>query len=77
MIDTIMGYFYIIMTAIGMMFVAWFKLRGAKIKDLEQEVANDKAKDNAQDFEADNRVAKAKAEAEDVKDTYADGSYSL
>lgn len=52
---------------IVMGFIGWFKYRGQKIDDLEQEVQNHEAKDRAQDFEADNREAAARAEAEDAK----------
>jgi len=50
-----------------MTFIAWFKYRGAKINSLEEEVKKHEAKDKAQDFEAQNREAAARAEAEDEK----------
>lgn len=68
MFDTIKLYIGIIVTAVIAGFIAMFKYRGMQIEALEKEVESHEAKDKKQDFEADNRVAAAKAEAEDVKD---------
>jgi len=67
-------YLSALLAGIVMLFAAWFKYRGDKIDDLEKEIENHEAKDKAQDFEAQNREAAARAEAEDAKsitsDTY-------
>ena len=73
MFDTIKLYLYAAGAAALAIFVAIFKYRGAKIDDLEDTIdvmdRNDKVKDkvrdnevNVSDYEADNRVAAAKAE---------------
>lgn len=68
MFDTIKAYGVAILTALGMIFITWFKLRGNKIDDLNEQIDTMEANDKAEDYEADNRVAKAKAEADDVED---------
>ena len=70
------SYIYLIGAAIITFFIGWFKYRGMKIDDLEEEIENHEAIDKAQDFEADNRAAAAKAEALDVKDTNS-GNYII
>jgi len=74
MFSQIKLYLSALMAGAVMLFAAWFKYRGDKIDDLEKEIENHEAKDKAQDFEAQNREAAARAEAEDAKsitsDTY-------
>jgi len=74
MFSQIKLYLSAILAGAMMLFAAWFKYRGDKIDDLEKEIENHEAKDKAQDFEAQNREAAARAEAEDAKsitsDTY-------
>ena len=70
------AYLYLVGAAIVAIFIGWFKYRGAKIDSLEEEVENHEAIDKAQDFEADNRAAAARAEALDVKDTTS-GTYTI
>ena len=65
--DQIKGYLALAAAAIVAIFIAMFKYRGIKIDKLEEEVENHEAKDKAQDFEADNREAAAKAEAGNEK----------
>ena len=68
MLDQFKMYIYLAGAAMLAFFVGWFKYRGKKIDDLEDEVENHEAIDKAQDFEARNREAAARAEAEDVED---------
>lgn len=74
MFSQIKLYLSAILAGVVMIFAAWFKYRGDKIDDLEKEIKNHEAKDKAQDFEAQNREAAARAEAQDAKsitsDTY-------
>jgi len=74
MLSQIKLYLSALMAGAVMLFAAWFKYRGNKIDNLEKEIENHEAKDKAQDFEAQNREAAARAEAEDAKsitsDTY-------
>ncbi len=56
--------FYTALGFIVMAFLAVFKYRGARIDSLKEEVENHEAKDLKQDFEKDNSVAAAIAEAE-------------
>ena len=66
--DSIKSAFFIVIGFIVMGFLAVFKYRGNRIDSLKEEVENHEAKDKKQDFEADNRVEAAIAEAEDVQD---------
>ena len=68
MIGTFKDYFYIALGLVVIGFSALFKMRGLKIEAQEREIDAHEAKDVAQDYEADNRVAKAKAEAQDATD---------
>jgi len=74
MFSQIKLYLSALLAGIVMLFAAWFKYRGDKIDNLEKEIENHEAKDKAQGFEAQNREAAARAEAEDAKsitsDTY-------
>lgn len=75
-LDTIKVYFYAIVAFVVTFFGVWFKMRGMTIEDQQREIDAHEANDVAQDFEADNRVDKAKAEAEDVEDM-AVGTYHI
>ena len=76
-LDTIKTYAYMVLGFIVMGFMAVYKYRGVKIKNQQKEIDAHEAKDKAQGYEADNRVEKAKAEGQDVKDTYPDGTYTV
>jgi len=72
MFSQIKLYLSTVLAGAVMLFAAWFKYRGDKIDDLEKEIENHEAKDKAQDFEAQNREAAARAEAEDAKSIISD-----
>jgi len=72
MFSQIKLYLSAILAGAVMLFAAWFKYRGDKIDNLEKEIENHEAKDKAQDFEAQNREAAARAEAEDAKSIISD-----
>jgi len=67
MFDQIKIYLTMVGAALVALFIAIFKYRGMRIDTLEKEVKDAEAKDKAQDFEAQNREAAARAEAEDAK----------
>jgi len=72
MLSQIKLYLSAILAGAVMLFAAWFKYRGDKIDNLEKEIESHKAKDKAKGFEAQNREAAARAEAEDEKSIHSD-----
>lgn len=75
-IDNIKSFLVAAALIAAAVFAALFKYRGERIDSLEDEVANHEAKDKAQDFEANNREAAAKAEAQDERDITS-GTYTI
>ena len=79
MFDTIKMYGAAALAVVIAIFVGMFKYRGAKIDSLEEDLVEEankarvveqaiKAERKVLDFESDNRVAAAKAEARDYED---------
>lgn len=77
MFDQIKIYLTIAGAAFVALFIAIFKYRGMRIDTLEKEVKDAEAKDKAQDFEAQNREAAARAEVEDAKRITTNNTFTI
>ena len=74
-LDTIKTWGYMALGLIIIGFLGIFKARGVKIEAQAREIEDLEAEGKAKDYEGDDRVNKAIAEAQDADDIYPDGDY--